>query len=152
MKGKSSSGLAIAMVAVAAFAAGAHKNWPVPEAAKKRPNPVAVSPAVLAAAKKLYVDKCEQCHDDKGTGDGPMAMMYSVKPADFTDQRMMAEMTDGELFYKLSEGREPMPTFKKQLTEEQRWQLVHYVRSLTAAAKAKSPAKKAPAKSAPHKH
>jgi mono/diheme cytochrome c family protein len=141
----------VTLAAGAALAAWAHKNWPVPAAARKRANPVASTPAVLAAAKKIYVDKCEQCHADKGTGDGPMAMMYSVKPADFTDQHMMSEMTDGELFYKISEGREPMPGFKNQYTEEQRWQLVHYVRALSAAAKAKAPAKK-PAKASPHKH
>jgi len=38
-------------------------------------------------------------------------------------------MTDGELFWKISEGRRPMPEFKKRLTEEQRWQLVNYVRT-----------------------
>jgi len=42
---------------------------------------------------------------------------------------MMEEMTDGEIFYKISEGRRPMPSFKKRLTEEQRWQLVNYVRT-----------------------
>ncbi len=55
--------------------------------------------------------------------------MYAVKPADFTGAHMMGEMTDGEIFWKISEGR-PMPSFKKQLTEEQRWQLVNHVRSL----------------------
>ncbi len=154
MTGKKKMVAAAAGLALLSVAAGlhAHKNWPVPEAARKRPNPLKSSPEVLGAAKKIYVDKCEQCHGDKGTGDGPLAMMYSVKPADFTDQHMMDEMTDGELFYKISEGREPMPGFKKQYTEEQRWQLVHYVRSLTAAATKANAAKKAPKKAPAHKH
>ena len=50
---------------------------------------------------------------------------------------MMKEMTDGELFYKLSEGRMPMPGFKAKLSEEQRWQVLNYVRTLAK----KSPAK-----------
>jgi len=37
--------------------------------------------------------------------------------------------TDGELFYQISEGRKPMPSFKKRLSEEQRWQLVLLIRS-----------------------
>ena len=41
----------------------------------------------------------------------------------------MSATTDGELFYQISEGRKPMPAFKKRLTEEQRWQLVLLVRS-----------------------
>ena len=55
--------------------------------------------------------------------------MYDVKPADLTDAHMMSEMTDGEIFWKISEGRQPMPSFKKQLSEEQRWQMVHYLRT-----------------------
>ena len=41
-------------------------------------------------------------------------------------------MTDGEIFWKISEGRAPMPGFKKQLSEEDRWQLVHYLRAFAA--------------------
>ena len=78
--------------------------------------------------------------------------MYSVKPANFTDSHMMSEMTDGELFWKLSEGRRPMPSFKKRLTEEQRWQLVNFVR--TFAPPPPLPAKPAVSakKSRVHKH
>ena len=126
-------------------------NWPVPEAAKKMKNPVATSPAVLKAAGAIYVDKCAQCHGDTGKGDGPEAMMYSVKPANFSDVHMMGEMTDGEIFWKMSEGREPMPAFKKQLTEEQRWQLVHYVRAFAKPAE-KKPAPTAAKKASEHKH
>jgi mono/diheme cytochrome c family protein len=41
----------------------------------------------------------------------------------------MGVMTDGELFYKLSEGHKPMPSFKKRLSEDQRWRLVLLLRS-----------------------
>ena len=125
-----------------------NKNWPVPEEAKKKTNPLAASPAALQAAKAIYDEKCAQCHGDAGKGDGSEAMMYDVKPADFTDAHMMGEMSDGEIFFKMSEGRMPMPAFKKQLTEEQRWQLVHYVRTFAAKPKpdSKKSAKNSPAK------
>jgi mono/diheme cytochrome c family protein len=48
----------------------------------------------------------------------------------------MNSVTDGEIFYQISEGRKPMPAFKRKLTEEQRWQLVLYVRSFAPAAPA----------------
>lgn len=105
------------------------KDWPAPEEAKKLKNPLAVTDASLAAAKAVFLDNCAQCHGEGGKGDGPEAPMYDVKPADFTDAHMMGEMTDGEIFWKISEGRRPMPEFKKRLTEEQRWQLVNYVRT-----------------------
>lgn len=122
------------------------RNWPVPEEARKHPNPVKATPQVLAAAKKNYLELCIQCHGESGKGDGTGAMMYTVKPANFTDTHMMQEMTDGEIFYKMSEGRRPMPGFKNNLSEEQRWQLVHFVRTFSKAAPAK------PAKAPAHKH
>jgi mono/diheme cytochrome c family protein len=128
--------LVAALAAALSFAHG-DKKWPVPEAARAVKNPVAATPAGLKAAKAIYDDKCLQCHGDKGKGDGSESMMYSTKPADFTDAHMMSEMTDGEIFYKMTEGREPMPSFKRQLTDEQRWQLVHYVRTFTPKVKPK---------------
>jgi len=120
-------GLGLAWAAWA-FAHGKDR-WPVPAEAKNVKNPLPATEASLAAAKAIYLDNCEQCHGEKGKGDGSDAPLYSVKPADFTDTHMMEEMTDGEIFYKISEGRRPMPSFKKRLTEEQRWQLVNYVRT-----------------------
>jgi len=71
--------------------------------------------------------------------------MYDVQPADFTDAHMMGEMTDGEIFYKITEGRKPMPSFKKRMTEEQRWQLVNYVRTFVPKAAPAAKSKNAPA-------
>ncbi|MGB9467694.1 MAG: cytochrome c, partial [Candidatus Acidiferrum sp.] len=59
----------------------------------------------------------------------PDATLYYPSPASFTDAKRMNTASDGELFYQISEGRKPMPAFKKRLTEEQRWQLVVLVRS-----------------------
>ena len=111
----------------------------MPEAAKKVANPVKATPQALAAAKKIYVEVCAQCHGDTGKGDGTEAMMYTVKPANFTEKHMMDSMTDGEIFYKITEGRRPMPSFKNSLTEEQRWQLVHFVRTFAKESKKAQP-------------
>ena len=136
------------------FTAGARPHgkepWPAPAAEKARKNPLASSPAVLQAARAVYTDKCEQCHGERGKGDGPEAMMYDVKPANFSDAKMMAEMTDGEIFWKISEGRQPMPSFKKQLTDLQRWQLVHFLRYFANKPVARAPSKAAKATSPNH--
>ena len=105
--------------------------WIVPEAAKQVVNPLKPSQADLAAARKLYVDKCAECHGDTGKGDGPQGRTYDPPPKDFTDAAHMNSVRDGELFYKITEGHRPMPGFRKRLTEEQRWQLVLFLRSLS---------------------
>ncbi len=157
--------LAAAGVCAAALVAGSNipalnphgqKDWRAPESERKRPNPVPAGEPAVKAGRETYMDNCAQCHGDSGKGDGPEAEMYSVTPADFTDAHMMKEMTDGEIFWKMSEGRKPMPSFKKRLSEEQRWQLVHFLRTFSAgadpppkAAEKKSAAKKSTSKKQP---
>lgn len=114
------------------FAIYQNRQWKIPEEAKLRRNPLESTPQALAAARVIYLDKCVQCHGETGKGDGPDAAMYYPSPASLIDANRMSGVTDGELFYGISEGRKPMPAFKKRLTEEQRWQLVLFVRSLSA--------------------
>src|SRR5579862_6016049 len=125
-----------ALAAVSLLAAGmtvAHdEDWKVPAEAKKLKNPVAPTPDGIATASAIYKDKCANCHGDKGVGDGPEATMYDPQPANLADAHMMAGMTDGEIYWKITEGRKPMPSFKKDLTDEQRWQVVNFLRTLSA--------------------
>jgi mono/diheme cytochrome c family protein len=107
-----------------------NREWKVPEEDRLRKNPIPSSPAAFAAARRIYQEKCAQCHGDTGKGDGPEAAMYYPAPKSLINSGHMNTVTDGEIFYQISEGRKPMPSFKKRLTEEQRWQLVLFVRSL----------------------
>ena len=131
----------IAILSVAAISilyAALHKrewSWPVPEEAKQLKNPLQPSDTALKSAKAVYMDKCVQCHGDTGKGDGRDALRYDPAPADLTDTKRMSNVTDGELFYKISEGKKPMPVFKAKLTEDQRWELVLLIRSFASAAK-----------------
>ncbi|HKV81942.1 MAG TPA: c-type cytochrome [Candidatus Sulfotelmatobacter sp.] len=108
-----------------------NKPWVVPEEVKRMKNPIAASEATLKAARGIYMDECAQCHGEHGKGDGPEAAMHSPAPSDITDSKHMNTVTDGELFYQISEGRKPMPSFKRRLKEDQRWELVLFVRSIS---------------------
>jgi mono/diheme cytochrome c family protein len=121
------------LIGIAIVLAVLHRQpWVVPAAEKEIKNPLTASEANLNAAKQIYDDKCVNCHGDKGKGDGSDAMMYDPAPEDLTDAAKMSNKTDGELYYQITEGRKPMPSYKKKLTDEQRWQLVLFVRSLAA--------------------
>jgi mono/diheme cytochrome c family protein len=109
--------------------------WIVPEEAKRVVNPLKPSQADLPGARKRYLDKCAECHGDTGKGDGSQAKTYDPQPSNFTDAAHMNSVSDGELFYKITEGHRPMPGFKKRFTEEQRWQMVLFLRSLSTAAR-----------------
>ena len=104
------------------------KPWVAPADVRAVKNPVPVTPEGLAAAAKLFKDNCVMCHGEKGQGDGESAKTLNRKPANFTDKAMMSAETDGALFWKMSQGRAPMPSWEDVFSETQRWQLVNYVR------------------------
>lgn len=107
------------------------KPWVIPSEYKTLKNPLLHSESTLSSAREIYADQCVQCHGERGKGDGPQAWMHRPLPADLTDTRRITAITDGEIFYQITEGRRPMPSFKRRLTEDQRWQLVLLVRSLS---------------------
>jgi len=109
-------------------------SWPVPEEAKQLKNPLQPTAPALKSARDVYADKCAHCHGDTGKGDGRDANRYDPAPTDLTDSKKMNAATDGELFYKISEGKKPMPVFKTKLTEGQRWELVLLIRSFSQSA------------------
>jgi mono/diheme cytochrome c family protein len=110
-----------------------NKPWIVPAEFKTLKNPLQPSESNLKAARELYLNDCIQCHGDRGKGDGPEARSHSPLPADLSDASRMSTVTDGEIFYQISEGRRPMPSFKNRMTQDQRWQLVLLVRSFAQA-------------------
>ena len=124
--------LMIVIVGAVAFTMYQNRPWTVPEEAKQTKNPLPPSEAALQSVRPVYHDKCAVCHGERGKGDGHDAKLYDPLPTNFTDASRINAVTDGELFYKLSEGRRPMPGFKRRLSEEQRWQLVLLIRSFVA--------------------
>jgi mono/diheme cytochrome c family protein len=124
--------LALICIALVYSAFQRDKPWVVPEEVKKLKNPLPPSESTLKAARGIYMDECAQCHGEHGKGDGPEAMMHNPTPSDITDAQHMNTVTDGEIFFQISEGRKPMPSFKKRLTEDQRWGLVLLVRTFSA--------------------
>ena len=122
-------GLFVALVAAAVIVFQAARNWSATAAARKLKNPVAPTSDALAAGKSLYTDHCQRCHGVKGDGRGEKAAELSVAPGDFTDARAMSRRTDGELFWQITRGRLPMPSFEDKLTEQERWELVDYIRT-----------------------
>ncbi len=109
------------------------EDWKAPERAAKKKNPVAADEKSLAAGKAVYTQNCLSCHGGGGKGDGPAAKDLPQKVGDLAAARVTAN-TDGALFWKITEGRAPMPTYEKLLSEEQRWQVIVYVRSITSSA------------------
>lgn len=118
-----------ALFAVAIAAAGCG-GWNVPPDAKNLKNPVPMNSTTIAAARELYANNCQKCHGVSGDGKLPQGAtyFYSTKPTNFTNAQLVDSMSDGEIFWKVSNGRKPMPAFKKRLSDAQRWELVNLIR------------------------
>lgn len=117
------------LVAIAASAFFQQKEWKAPASADAKKNPLTADAATIAAGKTVYVKECQSCHGKKGKGDGPSAKDLDIPAGDFSKATMQSQ-SDGALFWKTSEGRKPMPSFKKKLNETQIWQTIVYMRTL----------------------
>ena len=104
-------------------------KWAAPKEADNAKNPLSGNTEILQYAKVIYATYCGPCHGSKGKGDGVAAAGLQTKPADHSSDYVQKQ-TDGALFWMISEGHNPMPAFKNTLTENQRWELVNYIRTL----------------------
>jgi len=105
------------------------RKFPSPPSADGLTNPVKGNEQATLEGKKTYTLYCVPCHGSKGKGDGIAAPGLSKPPADHTSD-FVQKQTDGALFWIITEGNNPMPTYKTTLTEKQRWQVVNYIRTL----------------------
>ena len=105
-------------------------EFKMPPEAVKVPNPVKPTAASLAAGKKTYGYDCAMCHGKDGDGKGDLASDMKLKMLDYSDPAALKDMTDGELFYIIKNGKGDMPAEGDRAKSEELWNLVNYVRSL----------------------
>lgn len=110
----------------------AHGRSNAPAEARRLKSPFPVTAERLASAKTVYAGLCANCHGDDGKARTPAAGKLPVRPTDLTHY-LMESMRDGEIYWVASQGiPQRMPGFASVLSEEQRWNLVFYVRELRA--------------------
>ena len=112
-----------------------NNTWELPKDADKTPNPVPSSAESIAKGKELYMERtkgnCVFCHGETGAGNEANMPRLRRKPADLTNKERMTAMTDGEVYWKITKGITGiMPAGEKRMTEEERWNVVNYVRTL----------------------
>jgi mono/diheme cytochrome c family protein len=121
--------MAAAILSSALAADPPKDEWIAPARAAKKKNPIPANDESIAAGKAVYAAQCLSCHGPTGHGDGPAAKDLNPKPRNLSEPAIQGQ-TDGSIFWKLTEGKKPMPTFEKLLTENDRWNAINYVRTL----------------------
>lgn len=95
------------------------------------PNPVPYTLEAVRQGAAIYAQHCAMCHGPEGRGDGVLAASLDPPPADLTADHV-DDHTDGDIFWWVTYGIEQtaMPALGNVLSEEERWTVIHFVRSL----------------------
>lgn len=93
-------------------------------------SPIAASDAnALERGAKVFANFCVVCHGPTAQGDGPVAFRgYPAPPSLHTERAL--KMKDGQMFHILTYGQKNMPSYAAQVSREDRWKVILYVRSL----------------------
>jgi mono/diheme cytochrome c family protein/Cu/Ag efflux protein CusF len=102
-----------------------------PAEARVSKSPLAASEKDISAGQILYSQRCAACHGMSGKADTEIAKALDIKPADLTSEKSR-KLTDGDIWWVITHGIEPsrMPALKDRIGENERWQIVLFVRAL----------------------
>lgn len=95
-----------------------------------QPNPVPRTEETVALGRELYMANCAVCHGPEGRGDGPLRDTMWPPPSRLSWHAPWH--ADGELYWFITKGVNgtDMPAFEQALTDEERWAIVHFLRTL----------------------
>jgi len=98
-------------------------------------NPHPITDAGLAQGKELYNISCAICHGTKGDGNGYLVRddggVYPVQPANLINDEFTAA-SNGRFYHSIMYGKNLMGSYKDKLSYGERWEVIHYIRSLQA--------------------
>ncbi len=93
-------------------------------------NPVAADAASIGRGEKLYMQYCSKCHGQNGNGAGPSSHGFSTNPRQLWAWHNADASADPYLFWFITNGRTDMPPWGVILSENERWDLVNYIKSI----------------------
>lgn len=90
-------------------------------------NPLMASDANVKEGEALYANYCVHCHGAGGEGDGSVGKKLPGPPPPYSNFKTM---TDGEMFHIITYGKGLMGSHASQVSKEERWKLILYIRKL----------------------
>lgn len=107
------------------FVSANGQDWMVPGDRKDRLSTFPFSEETRQAGERQYLINCKSCHGTPGKSN----FQNLVPPPGDPATEKIQKNSDGEMFYKVSEGRGQMPSFKNVLTSTDIWNIVSFIRS-----------------------
>ncbi len=93
-------------------------------------NPIVFTEEVYLQGKEIYTNFCVHCHGEKGLADGSITMKAGGKYPNPTIYKDIVGLTQGKMYHTLTYGKGNMGSHASQITQEERWVVVHYVQTL----------------------
>jgi mono/diheme cytochrome c family protein len=103
----------------------------IPADAAQMVNPVKATPESLAKARKTYGYDCAMCHGANGNGKGDLVSDMKLTLKDYTDPAALKDVSDGEMFYVIRNGKGQMSGEGNRAKPDDVWNLVILVRSFS---------------------
>jgi mono/diheme cytochrome c family protein len=110
--------------------AKAQDAQPIPPDAAKLVNPVKPTPESQARVKKMWGYECSMCHGNNGDGKGDVVAAMKLTMKDYTDPAALKDISDGEMFYIIKNGKGQMPGEGERAKPDEVWNMVIYIRSM----------------------
>jgi mono/diheme cytochrome c family protein len=101
------------------------QDWEVPADKMQKVSPFEFTNQTQKDGESLFQRNCVSCHGTPGKAN---FVKLVPPPGDVVTDKFQKQ-TDGALFFKITNGRAPMPTFRDILNEQERWSIISYVRS-----------------------
>ena len=145
-KVKSNEGMLMSYMAKNHFTHSA-ANWQAEydKAGSMLVDPLEVNDENLAEGKRVYEVNCKVCHGEKGEGNGQIVELpgggdgpYTSRPPAYSTR--LSQITDGNMFYAISYGKGMMGGYGFQLSVNERWQVIQYIKKLGGATAETKPA------------
>ena len=103
-------------------------------ASKQAQNPLpALDAGQMKEAERLYLVNCGVCHGSKLDGNGPLWKDGSGPFTSAPKNLMTLDMPEGQMFYSVTYGKNMMGSYASQITDKQRWMVIHYIKAQQAA-------------------
>lgn len=100
-------------------------QWEIPDDVKNTKMPVVPTYKLVKQGKELFKLNCSSCHGTPGEGNNIVA----INATDIGTKSFQVDNNPGATFFKIDEGMGAMPSFKDKFNEEEKWNIVYYVKS-----------------------
>lgn len=95
------------------------------------PNPIGeMTEAEMKETARLYNINCGICHGEKAQGNGPISTSGKIGGIANLTLDSYVKMADGTMFHSINYGKNNMGSYASQLSREQRWMIIKYIRTL----------------------